>query len=253
MKTLFIGQNLIYLKSIDSTNSYANELLEQINPLEGTLIYTFNQEKGRGQRGNRWECEANKNVALSIILNPSSLKLDEQFLLNKFVSLAVADLLAEITSSNGKKQEVKIKWPNDIFINNKKIAGILIENTIRESTIQHTVIGIGININQTQFNSDINATSLSLLLNKEFDLLLIIESLCEFIEARYLQLKSNNRGDINQAYLHQLYLFNEWHNYTSNNTVFEGKIIDISKIGKLQLQLKSGEVKDFDLKEIKLF
>ena len=81
---------------------------------------------------------------------------------------------------------------------------------------------------------------------------MIIESLCEFIEARYLQLKSNNKGDINKAYLHQLYLFNEWHNYTSNNTIFEGKIIDVSKIGKLQLQLKSGEVKDFDLKEIKL-
>ena len=124
MKTLFIGQNTIYLKSVDSTNSYASELLRQNNVPEGTLIYTFEQTKGRGQRGNSWESEPNKNIALSLVLHPSFLSADKQYLLSKITSLAVADLLAEMLESSAKENKVKIKWPNDIYISEKKIGGI---------------------------------------------------------------------------------------------------------------------------------
>lgn len=251
MKTLFIGQNCIHLKSIDSTNSYASELLSRIKPVEGTLIYTFEQQKGRGQRGNTWESEPNKNVASSFILYPAFLPAGKQFLLNKIISLAVADLMAELIKPSDKTQEIKIKWPNDIYAGNKKIAGILIENTLRENNIQNAIVGIGININQILFNTDINATSLALIKNKEFDLMQIIELLCEFIEARYLQLKGNKLDGIDTAYLQHLYQFNEWHHYSSNNQLFEGKISGISGLGKLQVQLKSDEIKEFDLKEIK--
>jgi len=251
MKTLFVGQNCIHLKSIDSTNSYASQLLGQIKPPEGTLIYTFDQQNGRGQRGNTWETEPNKNVASSFILYPSFLQAGKQFLLNKIVSLAVADLMAELIQPSDKTREIRIKWPNDIYVGSKKIAGILIENTLRENNIQNAIVGIGLNINQTAFNADINATSMSLIMNKEFDLMQVLEKLSGFIEARYLQLKGNKLESIDASYLQNLYQLNEWHNYTSNNQLFEGKIIGISAIGKLQVQLKTTEIKEFDLKEIK--
>src|SRR3569832_312153 len=145
MKTLFIGQNAIYVKSLASTNSYASDLLRQIELSEGSLIYTFEQEKGRGQRGNSWESEPNKNLTLSLVLHPRFLHPFQQFLLTKITSLAVADLMAEVLAFANKSHKIHIKWPNDIYVDDKKIAGILIENYLRENTIQHSVIGVGIN------------------------------------------------------------------------------------------------------------
>src|ERR1019366_7130206 len=205
MKTLFIGQNAIDLKSVDSTNSYASELLHQITPPDGTLIYTFNQQNGRGQRGNVWDSEPNKNGTLSYILYPAFLQADKQFLLNKITSLALSDLMSEILEGSDKSKEIKIKWPNDIYVGNKKIAGILIENTLRENTIKSTIIGIGININQTTFKANRNATSLTLLTNTTSDIMQCIERLCELLEVRYLQLKANKLNSINTEYLQKLY------------------------------------------------
>ena len=250
MKTLFVGQNLIHLESVDSTNSYASELLRQIQLPEGSVIYTYKQEKGRGQRGNSWESEASKNVALSLILHPSFLSAEKQFLLSKITSLALADLMAETLKCAGKPSKVSVKWPNDIYVNNQKIGGILIENILRESVIQTAVIGIGVNVNQEMFSPEINATSLKLLANKEFDLMQLIERLCEFIEARYLQLKTNKLEIIDADYRKSLYRLDEWANFSSGNQSFEGKIKGVSAIGKLQVELRSAEIKEFDLKEI---
>lgn len=250
MKTLFVGQNSIHLKSIDSTNSYASELMNVIKPVEGTLVYTFEQLNGRGQRGNSWEGEPNKNAACSYILYPSFLNISKQFLLNKIIALAAADLMAELMGTSIEKQNVKIKWPNDIYVANKKIAGILIENNLRENAIQSTIVGIGININQKKFSEGLNATSLAIISNREFDLIEVIEKLSAYLEARYLQLKSNKLEIIDTAYLRQLYQLNEWHFYNSENQLFEGKIIGLSILGKLQMQIKSGDVREFELKEI---
>ena len=251
MKTLFIGQNCIHLNSIDSTNSYASELLRQIMPVEGTLVYTFNQQKGRGQRGAHWESEPNKNASLSFVLYPIFLQADKQFLLNKITSLAVADLMSEMLVGSDNTKEVKIKWPNDIYVGNRKIAGILIENTLRETSIQSAVVGIGININQTIFSANISATSLAILTNKEFDLMRMISRLCEFMEAGYLQLKANKLEAIDSAYLQRLYQIEEWCDYSVDEQILNGKIIGTSVSGKLQIQLKSGEIREFNLKEIR--
>lgn len=177
MRTLFIGQNIIHLKSVDSTNSYASELLRQNSIPEGSLIYTFEQTNGRGQRGNVWESEPNKNISLSLVLYPTFLNADKQYLITKITALAVADLMAEILEPEEKKGRIKIKWPNDIYINDKKIGGILIENTLRDNTIQSTILGIGININQTIFKTTKNSTSAALIANKLFDFINIIEKL----------------------------------------------------------------------------
>ncbi len=249
MKTLFVGQNSIHVESVDSTNSYASELLRQIELSEGSLIYSFEQLNGRGQRGNAWESEPLKNVALSLVLYPKFLSVEQQFMLTKITSLAVADLMAEMLETCDKPKKVNIKWPNDIYVNEKKIAGILIENGLRETVIQTSVVGIGINVNQLKFNVE-NATSLALLSEKEFELMEVLNRLCEFFEARYLQLKSNKLESIDNSYFERLYKLNEWANYRSEETMFEGKIVGVSKIGKLRVELRSGEVKEFDLKEI---
>lgn len=255
MKTLFTGQNCIHLKSVNSTNSYAIELLRQNAPPEGTLIYTFDQQNGRGQRGNSWSSQPNKNATLSYVFHPSFLRIEKQFLLTKICSLAVADLMTEIVQQNDIKQHestaVCIKWPNDIYIGNKKIAGILIENTLREHHINYSVIGIGININQTEFDSDINATSLALITSREHEIMPIINRLSEYLEARYLQLKADKYEIIDKNYLEKLYQLNNWKKYQSGNEVFNGKITNVSAIGKLQIQLESGETKEYDLKEIR--
>ena len=250
MKTLFIGQNAIFLKSVDSTNSYATELLRQNKVSEGTIIYTFNQTNGRGQRGNSWESEPNKNIALSLILHPLFLNADKQYLLTKITALAVTDLMAEMLKSHVNKEQIRIKWPNDIYINDKKIAGILIENTLRDTHIQNSIIGIGININQLEFKTTINSTSLALLTSKECDLSATIELLCSFIEARYLQLKADRTTTIDNDYLQRLYRLNSWNMFSANNQMFEGRITGVSDIGKLRVLLRNEETKEFDLKEI---
>lgn len=251
MKTLFIGQNAIYVKSLASTNSYASDLLRQIELSEGSIIYTFEQEKGRGQRGNSWESEPNKNVTLSLVLHPGFLPPVHQFFLTKITSLAVADLMAEFLHATAFAHQVHIKWPNDIYVNDRKIAGILIENYLRDTTIQHAVVGVGINVNQETFHTAPQAVSLFSLTHQTIDLMQCIERFCELFEGRFLQLQSKKWQKLDADYLQYLYRLNEWNTYRTNeNQQFEGNIRGVSKIGKLQVEVISGEIKEFDLKEI---
>lgn len=250
MKTLFVGQNSIHLKLIDSTNSYASELLKETKPPEGTLIYTFEQKNGKGQRGNKWQSEPNKNGAFSFLLYPVFLRAEEQFLLTKIASLAVYDLMSVLLADTDKMREIRIKWPNDIYVGSRKIAGILIENTLREKNIQNSIVGIGANINQTVFEPGLNAVSVVQLTGKEFELKSVTEKLCEFLEARYLQLKSGKLGLIHAQYLQRLFRFDEWHSYASADGVFEGKIKGVSELGRLRVELENAVIAEFDLKHI---
>ncbi len=250
MQTLFIGQQLIYCDVINSTNSYANEVLQQKNLIEGTVIYSFNQIKGRGQRGNNWESKPNKNLALSLILQPSFIAPSKQFYLSKIISLALADLMAYIIKKADKMLAVKIKWPNDIYINDKKVAGILIENNATQKSINHSIIGIGINVNQSKFNTA-NAVSIVNVIGEEYDLEELVKEVCSFIESYYLQLKSHKLEDIDKQYAQALYGINQWRYFEDNNGQFEGKIKGVSQIGELLLEDKSNNIKEFDLKQIK--
>lgn len=247
MKTLFIGQNSIHLNEVDSTNSYATAMLRQINLLDGTLFYTFSQLKGRGQRENTWEAEPDKNIAMSVVLSPSFVNVNQQFLLTQITSLALADLMAELM---GQSTKIAIKWPNDIYVNNRKIAGVLIENILKQNTIQNTVIGVGINVNQLEFKSAPNATSLKMQTGKDFDLILIIEKFCEYLEAYYLKLKSGKLLELNEKYLSNLYQLNEWKNYQIDEQVKEGMIQGVSNEGKLMVMFRDNAAQQFDLKQI---
>jgi BirA family transcriptional regulator, biotin operon repressor / biotin---[acetyl-CoA-carboxylase] ligase len=252
MQTLFTGQNLIFLKSVDSTNSYAAELLRQNKQQEGTVVCSFNQTSGRGQRGNFWQVEPNKNATFSVIYYPVFLKPDEQFMLTKAISVGLAGLVTELLNCIEKKYKVNIKWPNDIYVDEKKIAGILIENTLADGFIKSSIIGIGLNVNQTVFSDISNATSLAQLSGENYHLENVVEKSCKYIEALYLQLKAGKIESINKEYLNYLYQLGEVKKYVlSDGTDIQGKITGVSKEGYLQISLSAGEQVQFDLKQIR--
>ena len=246
--TLFVGQALIDLPQVASTNAYAQLLLTKTKPVEGTVISTFQQTDGRGQIGSKWESEPDKNISLSVIFYPDFLAVKDQFQLNIFVSLAVFDFVKNCLPD----LPVSIKWPNDIYVGNRKIAGILLQNSLINTQIRSTVVGIGININQTAFlTNPPNPTSLHLEAGHDFDLTDLVPSLCEFLEQRYLQLKAGKTVPLQQAYLRQLYRFGTPAKYQrANGETFEGTIIGIDEIGRLKLEV-GGEVEVFDLKELR--
>ncbi len=249
MDTLFVGQNMINLDETESTNTYATNLLKKIPVVDGTIVFTNKQTKGRGQVGNTWHAESGKNLTFSVVLHPGFLPADKQFYLSKITSLAVFNMLTEFLDIS--LYDIKIKWPNDILVNKKKIAGILIENILRRNYLQSSVIGVGININQLNF-AGINkqTTSLAVLLKKEFDVKELLHLFCKHFEAIYLTLKQANVTKITQTYLQQLYKFNQWANYKVNNQTFSAKIIQIEENGLLILTDQQNQTLKFNFKEV---
>jgi BirA family transcriptional regulator, biotin operon repressor / biotin---[acetyl-CoA-carboxylase] ligase len=243
--TLFIGKVFHYLEAGTSTNDIAQNLLLEGTNTEGVVVCTFNQTAGRGQYGNTWISEPNSNIAISIILKPHFLPIQEQFYLNKAIALAVSDVIAQNTEG------VTIKWANDIFIYDKKTSGILIQNTLSRNAIDTSIIGIGINVNQQQFENLPHATSLRCATGKKYDLWTIVENLCQAVEQRYLQLKNRKYADIDAAYLAKFYRYGEDALYQyPNGTYFQGRIVGVSETGKLMIDSKAG-LEYFDIKAVK--
>lgn len=241
--TLFIGKPLIYLPSCHSTNDIAADMVHRPGITEGTTIIANYQTAGKGQRGNSWESQEGKNLMFSVILKPSFLSPAEQFNLNIVISLSVSELL---TTYLGKK--VKVKWPNDIFYEDKKICGILIQNFIKSSTVEASVVGIGININQIEFSQG-RATSLAKILSKEFDRNKLLNEYLVILEKMYLRLKSGEYNFLKKSYIEGLYKREEIAWYRASGNVFQGKIIGIDPIG--QLLIEEGEkLHAFQFKEV---
>ena len=226
-----------------STNSLALELCQQSPPpAEGTVVITANQTAGRGQRGNTWSTQPGMNLTFSVILKPSFLAIRDQFYLNVFISLAVHDYLHARQVSG-----ISIKWPNDIYILGKKVCGILIENQLQGQLYSFSVIGTGININQHEFELS-SATSVSLALNRQFDLNEELSTLLNYIEARYLQLHNNKLEELMRDYRAALYWMNETHTFSSEGNEFEGIIEGVDVSGRLIVN--DGNRRSFGLKEI---
>lgn len=244
--TLFVGKVLFHLDEVESTNLYANELIAKSKPSEGTVISTFNQWGGRGQIGSKWLSEPYRNITISLILYPTFLPIRQQFLLNQAVSLAVTDLIKQYSD-----KPIQVKWPNDVYLDGKKLVGILIQGTIAKTSFQSAVIGVGINVNQTDFPAELpNPTSLKLVEKQDFDLEELIPNLCHCLEIRYLQLRQGKLAQIQETYLELLYQMEEVHTYYyPDGKPFEGKIIGISPIGKLLIETKQG-IEAFAMKEV---
>jgi BirA family transcriptional regulator, biotin operon repressor / biotin---[acetyl-CoA-carboxylase] ligase len=244
--TLFIGKVFFHYENLPSTNLLALEMLNKGKMEDGTVISTFAQTDGRGQASNKWESEPEKNLSLSIIFKPDFLPLQKQFLLNQAISLGVYDFVNLYV-----KNEVKVKWSNDIYIGNEKIAGILIQNITQGQNLQYSVVGIGININQTNFLSPApNPTSIALATGNEIPLWTAMSFLLKYIENRYLQLRSEQYETLNEDYHEALYRINDWHFFSSNDSIFQGKILGVNETGQLRIDSKDGEF-TFNFKEIK--
>lgn len=245
--TLFVGQNLIKLSAVDSTNNYLKNLMSKSEPLpEGTVIMADDQFAGKGQQQNTWYSEPKKNLTFSILLHPKFLPIDKQFLLNMAVSLGINKALSKYLGS-----DVCIKWPNDIYYQHKKLGGVLIENTIVGNVLKSAVVGIGVNINQQKFPSELKdkATSLRQILQEDVNLELILAEICSQIECMYLQLKAGKDTSIYDDYVSNLYRINKLASYRQNGEVFEGIIKGVSKTGLLSIDV-NGELLTFNFKEV---
>ncbi|MHA6246739.1 biotin--[acetyl-CoA-carboxylase] ligase [Pontibacter sp. CAU 1760] len=242
--TLFIGQQLYFLQVCESTNTEAQQLVIKNEATEGCAVVTAHQTKGRGQRGNTWEAEPGKSITLSVVLSPTFLTAREQFSLNMAVSLAVLDLL----HAQGLT-EAQVKWPNDLFFQNKKLGGILIENTICGHTLQHSIVGIGLNVNQQHFGYT-TATSVQQVLGHEQEVEKLTVRLLELLEKRYLQLRNRQQDKIRHEYLQALYRYQEVHLYEVAGQYVAGQMVGVDQAGRLALQVDK-ELRYFNFQEIK--
>lgn len=241
--TLFIGKNLVYVPECHSTNTLIADLVQKQENPEGTLVITNHQTAGRGQRGNTWHATIGLNFTFSLLLKPRFISIKDQFHLQRVVALALADYLRAYFHDR-----VKIKWPNDMMVNSKKICGVLIENQLSAGVINQSIVGIGLNVNQKEFDQPA-ATSMALQAQTDFDLPAELPKLLEQVEKRYLQLKQGKVNELKEDYLQHMYWRNEPHRFAAGGIEFEGKIIGTSETGLLQMETPEG-VRTFDVKEV---
>jgi BirA family biotin operon repressor/biotin-[acetyl-CoA-carboxylase] ligase len=242
--TVFIGKKAFFLPVCHSTNEMAAVLIAKGDSIDGTVIYTDHQLVGKGQRGNRWESEPGSNLLLSVILDVGFVHPEDNFLLTQATSLAIFDLLRDYLPEG-----LKVKWPNDIVAGGNKIAGILIENYIRQNRIERSIVGIGINVNQKQFLTP-GATSMAVLCGQTFNREELLNLLLTALERRLLQLRRSELAGIQSHYLDALYWRDEIHVFQSDEGYFNGRITGIDSRGRLHITVESGE-RFFDLKEVK--
>jgi BirA family biotin operon repressor/biotin-[acetyl-CoA-carboxylase] ligase len=243
---MFSKGKWFFFDTIDSTNSKALQMASLENVGEGSVVVANYQQKGRGQRGNEWQSNANENLLMSLILYPSFLPPKKIFLLNQVIALAVYDVVAAYCN-----QKINIKWPNDIMMNDKKIAGILIENSFRGDELANSVAGVGLNVNQRVFdNFNLLATSLSIASTKNYEIIEVARTLQNKIEFWYSTLKHGNFQLIDEFYHGRLYRLNEFSKFKINNETVLGTIRGVAESGKLLFEKENREILKLDNKEI---
>tara|TARA_B100000925_G_C22004760_1_gene473088 strand:+ start:2128 stop:2862 length:735 start_codon:yes stop_codon:yes gene_type:complete len=241
MDCLFVGQHIIELSSIDSTNNYLIDLSQNISLDEGTVVVAKEQTAGKGQRNNRWSSEVGKSLCISILLKPK-LDISQQYLFNKFIALSLCQAL------NNYSLKTKIKWPNDILIDGKKVAGILIENSIQGSKIEKSVVGIGVNINNN-ISQLTSATSLADCLNIIPSISELLELICKNIEKNYFLLRQKP-SIINELYHQNLFQIGEVQKFSKNGESLNGIIHSVNKNGQLLVEV-NGRLQFYNMGEIK--
>lgn len=246
INTVFIGKVAICLNSVDSTNKYAQELITKTNPIEGTVIRAEEQYAGRGQFGSEWKSKPGENITISIILCPKFMLVKHQFYLNAAIALGVYDFVKQILQST-----VSIKWPNDIYIGEKKVAGLLIENILRGAYLDKTIVGIGININQIDFDPSLpNPTSLCLECQNKFSIDDLLLQLYACLERQYFRLQKGSFQNIIKDYQKCLLGMDIIRKYKlSDGTIIEAEIVGVEENGRLLVKYNE-TIRSFDLKEI---
>jgi BirA family biotin operon repressor/biotin-[acetyl-CoA-carboxylase] ligase len=202
------------------------------------------QTDGKGQMGNQWNAEPGKNLLVTFVFKPNFILPNDQFNLSKIAALAVRDTIEYYA-----KNTAVIKWPNDIYVNNKKISGMLIENEWSGKNLT-TIIGIGINVNQTALPKEINATSCALESSEALDVKKVLHHLAKNLEQQYIRLKSGNIASIESSYLDHLMHYNTGANYRIDGKIVRGKIVKVAPSGAIDLEFLDGNTKTFWFKEI---
>ena len=228
-----IADQLIQLPSCDSTSNYIATVINDGVQEYGLTVLTFSQTNGRGQRGNGWHCGEEKNIALSFYLNSRQIKFPNLFYLNKICSLAVVDFV----KNHVPKADVKIKWPNDVLVNEKKIAGILVESTFQGGNANY-ICGIGLNVNESHFPEELKslATSIQELSGVDISLQNAVTEFLGEMNYYHRLLQMGNASKIDSLYLDSLLGLGVEREYVREGVKFKAIINGISPQGLLQLR-----------------
>ena len=218
---------------------------------EGDVVWADFQTAGRGQRGHIWHSQKGENLTFSVVLEPTFVPIAEQFSVSEVVALSLVDMLAEYGI------EAKIKWTNDIYVGDKKLVGILIEHSLASTTLRRTIVGVGVNVNQTEFDPSIpNPVSMAQLLGRHLDAEEVLKCFLKHLQENYEELRKNKNSSNCQFALHErynslLYRKNEYHTYAlPSGEKFSAKILGTALSGALRLEEKNGDVKDYLFKEV---
>ena len=235
-----------HIEQIDSTNAYLQRQQLECDILNW-VVSADEQTAGKGMGSNSWESEVGKNLTFSLALDMGFLPAARQFLLSEAVPLGIVEVLDKILTAD----KLSIKWPNDIYYENNKLAGILINSTIKAAMMDVSIIGIGLNVNQTRFqNWPTHPVSLKQITGKEYDLQPLLEQVAENIYNKVDVLKSNPT-DIQQDYLKRLFRYHTWADYEVDGKVLQLYMKGIDEFGRLLLTDKENKTLCFDIKEIK--
>ncbi len=237
---------LIKLDAIDSTNEFLKGLSNDISTQNFTIVTAETQTNGKGQMGSKWVSESSKNLIVSILIKKILSNINQIFDLNIAIALSIYEAL-DFFDIN----DLSIKWPNDIMSGKKKIAGILIENTIKSDNSINSIIGFGLNVNQTNFNDLPNASSLKTVMKQDFDKEIILNKILEFIKKNISELKNHNQEKLWVSYNEKLFKKGKIMPFENNTQEkFMGIIQNVSRSGKLQLLIENDIIQEFEIKEI---
>ena len=245
MNKFFLNKKL-HFDTLNSTNETLGQLSKKIELQNGFYITADYQKSGKCQNNDKWDSNPKENLLISIFLN-LDLNIENSFMLNQLASLAVLDTLSKFL-----EQKIEIKWPNDVYVDSKKISGILINNIVKGGIINSSVIGIGINVNQTNFNKKYIATSMKLLSKKDFKLNEIEKILMKNIKKQSIILLDKKILLISRRYNNHLYGKNLDSLFILNKKRIYAKVIEVNQNGKIKLMFGDGEVNEFSQNEVKL-
>ena len=238
---------IVKISATSSTNAHLKSMAAANNFLDEMVLVTENQLEGKGQMGNKWHSQQGKSLTVSVF-KKTMLSIDKQFYLNMAVSLAVENTLKIF-----KIPDINIKWPNDILSANKKAGGILIENFVKSSMINGSVIGIGLNVNETELPGLPQATSLKMISGEDYDKKKILAILLQELETCFIEIKRENYEVLRKSYFQRLYKKDQVAVFkTPQSLPFNGIIRNVSESGKLQVETEDGIINAYDLKEIKM-
>ena len=240
--------HLIKVNAINSTNSYGREMFKKNPSMSPTCILAERQLQGRGQRGTHWYSRPGQNLTFSIIFPKPPVSLNQQFLLSAVTSIGLIKGLRELNIP-----KLKVKWPNDIMAANYKIGGVLIENVVSDGKLSATIIGIGLNVNQTDFERLPKASSLKLISGNSFEPEEVLNAILSPLEEQLNNLATDPKKYILQDYQKLMFRKDIASTFQSpDGRFFAGVINGVSSNGKLMIEVEDEGVKEFDLKEVKL-